>query len=279
MVDADDASEGLKRLREELQGDGNVLLAYVFGSYGQGYTTPLSDVDVAVLLKDNSPDRLGDLWSRLAKTLKISEDRVDIVDLTRAPLRLKHHIVRRGFKLVDRGGFEERLREELVYNYPEAKGLLDSTYAEGVRTLNCEVDKGLLKSRIFELLERIAALKEDILSRPGEQVVASRLYRSSMERHMHVAIEVMLDACRHIVSAKKLGIPETYRDLIKLLRDNGILPAGLAAEMEKCVGLRNLLVHRYMLIDYGRLYGEAKGLPKVAEDFVKAMENLLNREC
>jgi uncharacterized protein YutE (UPF0331/DUF86 family) len=89
----------------------------------------------------------------------------------------------------------------------------------------------------------------------------------------------MLDACRHIVSAKKLGIPETYRDLIKLLRDNGILPAGLAAEMEKCVGLRNLLVHRYMLIDYGRLYEEARGLPKVAEDFVKAMENLLNREC
>jgi uncharacterized protein YutE (UPF0331/DUF86 family) len=73
------------------------------------------------------------------------------------------------------------------------------------------LNKELLKSRIGEILECIARLREDILSRPREQVVVSRLHRSSMERYVHVAIEAMLDACRHIVSAKKLRIPETYQ--------------------------------------------------------------------
>jgi len=156
MANAGGASEKIKRLREELLGDENVLLAYAFGSYARGFITPLSDVDVAVLLKDNSLGKLSELWSRLAKALKISEGLIDIVDLARAPLRLKYNIVKHGFKLIDRGSFGERLRE-------------------------------------------------DILSRPREQVAASRLHRLSMERYVHAAIEAMLDACRHIFSQEVGG--------------------------------------------------------------------------
>jgi uncharacterized protein YutE (UPF0331/DUF86 family)/predicted nucleotidyltransferase len=279
MVDVESISERMGKLREELLRDDNVLLAYVFGSYAHGFTAPLSDVDVAVLLKDNSLGKLSDLLGRLAKALNVNEDFIDLVDLASAPLRLKYNVVERGFKLVDKGDFEEKLKEELVNNYPEARRLLDSVYEECVGTLNCKVNKELLKSRIVEVLECIAALREDILSRSREQVATSRLYRSSMERYMHIAVEAMLDACRHIVSAKKLGIPETYKDLVKLLRDNGILPVELAAKMEEFVGLRNILVHRYIVIDHERLYEEAKVLIKVAEDFVNAMENLLKREC
>jgi len=279
MADAGDASEGLRRLKEELLGDDNVLLAYVFGSYVRGFTTLLSDVDVAVLLEDNSLRMLSDLWSRLAKALKINEDLLDLVDLARAPIHLKYSIVKHGFKLIDRGCFEEKLREELISSYPEARHMLDSTYEEAVKTLECKIDKELLKSRIGEVLECVAGLREDILSRLREQVAASRLYRSSMERYVHMAVETMLDACRHIVSAKKLGIPETYRDLVRMLKDNSILSFELAARMEEYVGLRNILVHRYMVIDHERLYEEARMLVKVAEDFVNAMEILLKREC
>jgi len=279
MAGGGGASEELERLRGELLGDDNVLLAYVFGSYVHGFTTPLSDVDVTVLLKDNSLRKLSDLWSRLAKALKISEDLLDLVDLAGAPIRLKYSVVKYGFKLVDRGGFEERLMRELIGGYPEARRLLDSTYEEAVRTLNCRVDRELLKSRIVEVLECIAALRGDILSIPWGQVAASRLHRSSMERYVHVAIEAMLDAYRYIVSAKKLGIPETYRDLVRMLRDNGILPVELADRMEEYVGLRNILVHRYIAIDHERLYEEARMLIKVSEGFVNAMESLLKKEC
>jgi predicted nucleotidyltransferase len=103
LADVESASDGLRKLREELLGDDNVLLAYVFGSYVRGFTTPLSDVDVAVLMKDNSLRNLSDLWSRLAKALKINEELLDLVDLARAPIHLKYRVVKDGFKLIDRG--------------------------------------------------------------------------------------------------------------------------------------------------------------------------------
>jgi predicted nucleotidyltransferase len=141
MVDAENISERVGKLREELLRDDNVLLAYVFGSYAHGFTTPLSDVDVAVLLKDNSLGKLSDLLGRLAKALNVNEDFLDLVDLARASLRLKYNVVERGFKLVDKGDFEEKLKEGLVNNYPEARRLLDSVYEECVGTLNCKVNR------------------------------------------------------------------------------------------------------------------------------------------
>ena len=76
-----------------------------------------------------------------------------------------------------------------------------------------------------------------------------------------------------------MGVPETYRDLVRLLGDNGILSVELAARMEEYVGLRNTLVHRYVAINHEELYGEAKMLIKAAEGFINAVESLLKKEC
>ncbi len=268
-----------ERLKQELSNDENVLLAYIFGSVARGLITPLSDVDIAVLLKDSCLKELGKLWSNIAKALRVSEDKVDLVDLSQAPITLKCSIVKHGFKLVDKGDYEESLKKELVSKYLEAKFLLDSTYSEAVRTLSCEVDKNLLKLRIFEALERIATLREEVLSKPKEQVIASRVYKGLMERCVHIIIEAMLDVCRHIVSAKKLGIPETYGDLVRLLREGGILLPDLAERIEDLVMLRNVLVHRYIIISHEKLYEESKALIRVIEEFIGIVESLIKEGC
>ena len=272
------ASRMLEKLGEELLRDDNVLLAYGFGSCVNGFVTPLSDVDVAVLLKDDSLKETTRLLGELAKALNVNEDRIDLVDLAKAPTPIKYNIVKYGLKLVDRGGYEEGLKGDLITRYLEVRRILDLSYNDVQRTLNCKVDKGLLRSRLTEALEHTATLKEEILSKPKEQVVTSRLYRSSMERCMHIAIEAILDVCRHIVSAKKLGMPETYKDLVKLLRDSHTLSNDLAERIEKLVGLRNILIHRYMLIDRGKLYDEAESLIKTTQDFMNAIESLIEKE-
>jgi predicted nucleotidyltransferase len=40
----------LSKLKESLSIDNNIVFAYIFGSYGMGKPTPLSDVDIAVYL-------------------------------------------------------------------------------------------------------------------------------------------------------------------------------------------------------------------------------------
>ena len=43
----------LKDLEKELRRNPDIIFAYLFGSYGKGRIHPLSDVDIAVYLKEN----------------------------------------------------------------------------------------------------------------------------------------------------------------------------------------------------------------------------------
>jgi predicted nucleotidyltransferase len=67
-----------------------VIVAYLFGSQASGATTPLSDIDIAVLLEPDtpSPGRLqAELISDLMLVLRRSD--IDVVVLNTAPPLLK----------------------------------------------------------------------------------------------------------------------------------------------------------------------------------------------
>lgn len=89
-----DVTELLPKLKEELQKDKDILFCYIFGSYGKGKITPLSDVDVAVYLinvKDYFDKKLT-LLGKINDILKTDE--VDLVILNEAPLTLIHQILK-----------------------------------------------------------------------------------------------------------------------------------------------------------------------------------------
>jgi len=101
----------LEELKEKLLKDDNILLAYLFGSMSKSKGYPGSDIDIAVLLRDNSWPSI----SRLIDSLGLGE-RLDIVDLPQADPLLKYKIVSTGIKLVDKGDYEKRLLLELFEN-------------------------------------------------------------------------------------------------------------------------------------------------------------------
>ena len=76
----------------------NINLAYLFGSYAKGRITPLSDVDVAVLLNDNiDPKVYFDIQTDLSDQLSSHLNReVEVVILNRADLRLSYQVIRYG---------------------------------------------------------------------------------------------------------------------------------------------------------------------------------------
>jgi predicted nucleotidyltransferase len=74
-----------------------VVLAYVFGSQASGATTPLSDIDLAVLLESGvaSPGTVqAALISDLMLVVRRSD--VDVVILNGAPPLLKQRVISRG---------------------------------------------------------------------------------------------------------------------------------------------------------------------------------------
>ena len=63
------------------------------------------------------------------------------------------------------------------------------------------------------------------------------------------ACEASIDLAMHIVSEKKLGIPQNSRDSFEVLSANNIIDDELNKKMKSMVGFRNIAVHDYKSIN------------------------------
>jgi uncharacterized protein YutE (UPF0331/DUF86 family) len=69
-----------------------------------------------------------------------------------------------------------------------------------------------------------------------------------------VAIEAIIDICNRIISKRKLGFPQDYSDVIKLMSQEGVVEGDLVGRLVEMVKFRNMLVHLYWKIENDRLY-------------------------
>lgn len=68
------------------------------------------------------------------------------------------------------------------------------------------------------------------------------------------AIQIVIDISCHLVSRDNLGVPASYAECIERLYRAGYLDEFSWKALLGMVGLRNLLVHEYALVDIARLY-------------------------
>ena len=65
------------------------------------------------------------------------------------------------------------------------------------------------------------------------------------------ACEASIDLAMHIVSEKRLGIPQNSRDAFEVLNANKIIDDNLTKELKAMIGFRNIAVHNYKVLDMG----------------------------
>lgn len=70
-----------------------------------------------------------------------------------------------------------------------------------------------------------------------------------VEHTLQIAIQAALDVASQIVSARRLGEPETNRALFDLLCKAKLIEEPLAESLYAMAGFRNILVHGYQEID------------------------------
>jgi len=68
------------------------------------------------------------------------------------------------------------------------------------------------------------------------------------------ACEAAIDLAMHIVSEKKLGIPQNSRDSFEVLNSNNIIDESLNKKMKSMVGFRNIAVHDYRTSRFDHIY-------------------------
>lgn len=63
------------------------------------------------------------------------------------------------------------------------------------------------------------------------------------------ACEASIDLAMHIVSEKKLGIPQNSRDAFEVLNTNSFISNELTRKLKAMIGFRNIAVHNYKSIN------------------------------
>ncbi|HDH05732.1 MAG TPA: nucleotidyltransferase domain-containing protein [Nitrospirae bacterium] len=92
--------------------DSNVIFAYLFGGLLKDRQSPLSDVDIAVYIKNiKNPDYL-DLFDKTTNVL--DTDEVDIVVLNTSPISLTGRILQNRKILIDKDPFLRHRYESIT---------------------------------------------------------------------------------------------------------------------------------------------------------------------
>jgi len=87
-----------------------------------------------------------------------------------------------------------------------------------------------------------------------EDYLKEPFYYSTGERNLHLAIESLLDISNFIIANHGFRQPESYSDIIKILKDEKIISPELADKIEKLPAFRNILVHEYLIVDRELIY-------------------------
>jgi len=118
-----------------------IAAAYLFGSQATGKRGPMSDVDIAILLRDNAPEgrklmhEMDYLSYKIEDALQVKE--VDLVELNRQRLIFVHNAMKTGKLIYDADpDFRVRFVAKIISNYCDFEPTLkfmNNYYFEGYK--------------------------------------------------------------------------------------------------------------------------------------------------
>lgn len=95
--------------------------------------------------------------------------------------------------------------------------------------------------------------------------------QDSIVLNLQRACEASIDLAMHIVSEKKLGLPQKSRDAFTLLEEAELLTPSLSKKMKAMVGFRNIAVHDYQDINLVILQSILERHLNDIKDYTKAI--------
>ena len=139
------------------------------------------------------------------------------------------------------------------------------------------IDRETIERRLRKLEENLTLLKglkgiglAEFLDDPKTRLYAAHL--------LQTAIQCVIDIGSHLISGLNLGRVERYSDIPEVLADAGIISATLSQKLKKMIGLRNILVHEYLEVDYVALHRFIQTELRDFEEFAAAVASFLDRE-
>jgi uncharacterized protein YutE (UPF0331/DUF86 family) len=115
------------------------------------------------------------------------------------------------------------------------------------------VDRAILAEKIAAVRDAVARIREVLPPEP-DAFLRDRTVREVVVLNLFVALQECMSLAAHWLSDAGLDVPQSYAQVFLGLGERGILPSDLAARLAVAAGLRNLLAHRYGVLDWTRIY-------------------------
>jgi uncharacterized protein YutE (UPF0331/DUF86 family) len=112
----------------------------------------------------------------------------------------------------------------------------------------------MINDKLKRLEDNLRELNSFKMNYTLEDVIADKVDEWGLRYGLFESIQIIIDLACSFVSEKNLGMPQNYSECISLLVSNKYLDKDLGERILQTVGLRNLLVHEYGIIDVKKLY-------------------------
>ncbi|MHB1687450.1 MAG: type VII toxin-antitoxin system HepT family RNase toxin [Ignavibacteriaceae bacterium] len=130
----------------------------------------------------------------------------------------------------------------------------------------------MMTDKLKKLEENLFTLEIIKDSYTVDDIICDKVDEWGLRYGLFESIQIIIDISCHIVAEKNLGSPKSYSDCISFLVSNKYLDEKLGGKIINMIGLRNLLIHEYGIINVNRLFEYLNHLADI-KDFVNAIKN------
>ncbi|MEW6608449.1 MAG: HepT-like ribonuclease domain-containing protein [bacterium] len=238
-------------LKDYLEKNQKVVLAFLFGSYAKGFEMEESDFDLGIYFKDYSQKEEDRIWFDVARIIK---KEVDLVCLNEAPASLISSVFKTGIPLV--------IRDKNLYWNLYLKVSLEaedfSRFVEDFERIKkrakslAEEEKINLRLRC-DFLETEFNEQDRFKELSWKEYLEDRDKRRLIERWTENILNATIDIAKIILASEKKRMPRSYEEA---LFDFALLigfDMEAAKKFSRFANLRNLLAHEYLDILYQRI--------------------------
>ena len=272
----------------EIFREAGVRFALLFGSVlDEDRPFPPRDLDIAVYFDRYEFETYLALLERLARALGVRAGALDLVVLNRANPRLKLEAGLKGLPLFT--AKSDALADfiaDALFEYDDYRRFkreyghyLRRRIEEGLsmaeRGLDRERVEGYL-SKLDEAVARLVELRRRFSS--FEEFMEDLDTRELCVHYLRIALECVLDICRHFLSRVGVSLAEVdTTNLIELAGEKGLIDPGFARRIRGMAGMRNAIVHVYLRLDYEAVYEVVSRKLGNFDEFARQVRDYLDR--
>ena len=131
-----------------------------------------------------------------------------------------------------------------------------------------------VKKRILSKFSELDSYLDELDSiKPNDfEDYTSSIKKRSCERLLQISIEVVIDICNLLNSNLKLGIPNDEEDIFNQLKNKKVISKSMAEILSDMKGLRNILVHKYGVVNDELIF---EVIEEKIDDFGKFKKEIL----